>query len=127
MKKMNIGVDIENISKFSNLHKIKDKRRLEKMFTDLEINYCFDKINPPQHLAGKFAAKEAIIKACNSMSKIIPYLNDIEVKNDESGKPLVSIKNNFPANMDILLSISHNNDNAIAFAVILNKNEDFHN
>jgi hypothetical protein len=30
-------------------------------------------------------------------------------------------------NVDILLTMSHNNDNAIAFAVILNKNEDFHN
>lgn len=123
MKKMSICVDIGNISKFSDLTKNRDKKRLQKMFTNLEINYCFEKINTSQHLA----AKEDIIKACNSTSEKILHLNDIEVKNDESEMPLVSIKNNFIENVDILLSMSHNNDNAIAFAVILNKNKDFHN
>jgi phosphopantetheine--protein transferase-like protein len=126
MKKMSIGVDIENISKFSDLNKNKDKKRLQKMFTDLEINYCFEKINPPQHLAARFAAKEAIIKAYNSVSEKI-CLNDIEIRNDETGMPLANIRNNSTGNMDILLSISHNNDNAIAFAVILNKNKDVNN
>ncbi|MGY5142944.1 MAG: holo-ACP synthase [Candidatus Nitrosopumilus sp. bin_32a] len=124
---MSIGVDIENISKFSDLKKIKDRKILQKMFTDLEIEYCFQKINPSQHLAARFAAKEAIIKAYNSISEKMLFLNDIEVKNNEDGRPLVNIKNNFAANMDILLSISHNSDNAIAFAVILNKNKDIHN
>jgi hypothetical protein len=41
--------------------------------------------------------------------------------------PLVSIKNNFIENADILLSMSYNNDNTTAFAVILNKNEGFYN
>ena len=60
------------------------------------------------------------------LEKIL-YFNDIEVRNNENERQLVNIKNNFALNMDIRLSMSHNKDNAIAFAVILNKNEDFHN
>lgn len=123
MEKITIGVDIENISKFEDLEENKDEKFLKKIFTDLEIDYCFQKINPAQHLAARFAAKEAIIKAYNSIIKNNLSLNDIEVKNEINGKPIVHIKKDSNSNVDVLLSISHNNDNAIAFAVIVNGSE----
>ena len=48
MEKISIGVDIENISKFQNLEQSKDRKFLKKIFTDFEIDYCFQKINPAQ-------------------------------------------------------------------------------
>jgi len=123
MDKITIGVDIENISKFVDLKEIEDKKFLQKIFTDLEISHCFQKIYPAQHLAARFAAKEAIMKAYNSITGNTLSLSDIEVKNEIDGKPTVCIKKDVNSNMDILLSISHNDDNAIAFAVIVKKNE----
>ena len=121
MQKISIGVDIENISKFENYNQQKKQKILKKIFTDFEIKYCLEKINPAQHLAARFAAKEAIIKAMSSKtdSKFLP--NEIEIRNKENGKPEVVIKNNFIFNENILISMSHNDGNAIAFAVILNQ------
>jgi holo-[acyl-carrier protein] synthase len=118
MENVCLGVDIENISRFKDIHKIKDKRFLDKIFTQIEIDYCFKKIKPEQHLAVRFAAKEAIIKACNSICNNILSFGDIEIVNNDNGIPLVHIKKNEFSSMDIKLSLSHNNDNAIAFVLI---------
>ena len=47
MEKIAVGVDIENIRKFQDLEQNKDRKFLKKIFTDFEIDYCFQKINPP--------------------------------------------------------------------------------
>ena len=62
-------------------------------------------------IAGRFAAKEAIIK-CLSMYEI-PEMNHLEIINDEKGKPKIVYKN-----YQILLSISHEKHYAIATALL---------
>jgi holo-[acyl-carrier protein] synthase len=126
MEKISIGVDIENISKFQNLEQSKDRKFLKKIFTDFEIDYCFQKINPAQHLAVRFAAKEAVMKASNSIVSKMLLLTDIEIKNDDYDKPKVYFKNNAALHMEISLSMSHNDNNAVAFVVMLNQKEDFY-
>jgi len=127
MEKIAVGVDIENISKFQDLEQNKDRKFLQKIFTDFEINYCFQKINPAQHLAVRFAAKEAVMKASNSIVSKTLLLTDIEIKNDDNDKPNVYFKNNTPSNMEISLSMSHNDGNAIAFVIMLNQKGDLFN
>jgi phosphopantetheine--protein transferase-like protein len=127
MEKITVGVDIENISKFQDLEQSKDRKFLQKIFTDLEIDYCFQKINPAQHLAVRFAAKEAIMKAFNSIASKLLVLTDIEIKNDDDGKPKAYFKNNELSYMRISLSMSHSDDSAIAFAIILNQKGDLFN
>jgi holo-[acyl-carrier protein] synthase len=61
-----VGVDLIEIERVRNAlgrHGESFKRRC---FTDEEIAYCDSKPNPPQHYAGRFAAKEAVGKALGS-------------------------------------------------------------
>ena len=63
---MRVGVDlieIERIRLALDRHGESFKRRC---FTDVERAYCDSKPNPPQHYAGRFAAKEAVGKALGS-------------------------------------------------------------
>lgn len=110
---ISLGVDIEEISRFKDLNRNKDKNFLNKIFTEKEIDYCFSKKEPAQHLTGRFTAKEAIIKAINSLGEKSPSLNMIEIENDKKRIPLVILEG-----YNIKISLSHCKDKAIAFAIV---------
>lgn len=63
-----------------------------------------------EYLASRFAAKEAIVKATNKRYSI----NQIEILNDENGKPFCNVEG-------IELSISHENNYSVAFAIYQKK------
>ncbi len=80
----------------------------KKLFTEAEMEK-FSDISEElklEHVASRFAAKEAIIKATNKQF----LFNDIEITNDDSGKPVCNIDG-------IELSISHEQDYSVAFAI----------
>ena len=108
-----IGVDIEPILRFKDLDRRESGHFLTKIFTEKEMKYCFSKKEPAQHLAVRFAAKEAIVKAINSLGKKAPVLNTINIENNIKGIPLVNLKGH-----NIKISLSHCNDKAIAFAIV---------
>jgi len=106
-----IGVDIERISRFKNVN----KRFLNKIYTKIELQYCLKRNNPAQQLAARFAGKEAIIKAFYDLGKILSF-RDIEIVNDKNNIPTVNIP---LKNYKTKISLSHNKDNAIAFALVI--------
>ena len=112
-----IGVDIEEISRFKKV--LTNKNFLNKVFSKKEIKYCFAKKRPEEHLAARFAAKEAIIKAVSGKSrrKILLY-NKIEVINDKNNAPRIIIKDVNFTKKTIKISMSHCEDKAIALAII---------
>jgi holo-[acyl-carrier protein] synthase len=110
---MKIGIDIEEVKKF--MKYVKNKEYLSHIFTDEEILYSFSKKNTAQHLAARFAAKEAVWKAMNIKKKLI--ITDISVKNTKDGKPQVYIKNKKYKTINI--SLSHTNKYAVAVAIVL--------
>lgn len=113
-----IGVDIENISRFEGRDLVRDALFLNKIFTKKELEYCFSKKSPAQHLAARFCGKEAVIKAINGMNIKAPNYRDIEINNAPSGAPKARIsKQNF-SNAEISISLSHCKDKAIAFALV---------
>lgn len=91
----------------------------QKLFTDPEITYCDSKALPAIHFAGRFAAKEALKKALIS-GKILDNisLKNIEILNDETGAPIVIIHHTDYTFTAAQVSISHTDDQAIAFALI---------
>jgi holo-[acyl-carrier protein] synthase len=118
-----IGVDIIDVAR---IKRIVEKGRgfVEKVFTETEIRYCRDKYRPEVHYAGRFAAKEAFLKAMGTGLRGAMAWTDISVENNELGKPGITItgqtlenfkKKNFQA---IHLSISHTREYAVAFVVI---------
>ena len=115
MKKFNIGVDIEDIQRFSDLDFQKDRSFFEKVYTREELSYCLSKANPLQHLAARFAGKEAVVKAIRGLGTEMD-LHEIEIVNDESGAPNVSFRNGMASRIDMRISLSHCDDKAIAFA-----------
>lgn len=95
-------------------------RFLNRIFTPKEQEYALRHQESSTTFAGRFAAKEAIVKALGTGIREGVAWTDIEVLNDELGKPFVilasHLKERFP-NSQILITISHSKSQAIAFAV----------
>ena len=112
--KLNIGIDIEKISRF----KLGKKALLEKIFTKKELNKIKNK--GYQHIAGIYCAKESVIKACYPVAKL--GFTDIEIMHDKEGRPYAMIKNpKKPKIKELRISITHTGEYAAAAAVILTK------
>lgn len=108
------GIDIIEVERVKKITE-KSPRFLDKIFTSDEIDYCLKKKNKYQHLAARFAAKEAFFKA---IGKRINW-TDVELFNLSSGKPELKIKNKERLHVEKAhVSISHLKDYAVA-AVIL--------
>lgn len=118
---IDIGVDIESIKRFRNLALVKDKLFLEKIFTKKELEYCFSRGQPAQHLAARFCGKEAVIKAISSLNKVTLLHNKIEILNNRRGIPNVILHEKEYNKKCVKLSLSHSNDHAVAFAIVLSK------
>jgi len=103
-----IGIDIEKTSRFSLQNK---KNFFSLLFTKREIEQCKEKKEPHIAYAGKFCAKEAVIKAFEGKID----MKQIEILNTPEGKPEVYISGE--KRSDIKCSISHTEENAIAFVL----------
>lgn len=117
-KEFTIGTDIVSINRFKNLDKIKNRSLLSKIFTKNELEYCFSKVKAAPHLAARFAAKEAIIKALKPLVNNDLNYNEIEVINDKNGSPLINILKKDLEIYKIDVSLSHSDDNAVAFVTL---------
>ena len=81
------GIDIAEIARFERFIKEDNQPLFRRLYTQLELDYCFAKRFAAQPLALRFAAKEAFLKALGTgLRDGINWL-DIEVRNDEFGKP----------------------------------------
>jgi len=105
-----IGTDIIEISRLRKKPLESNRSFYESIFSHLEIEHCKKFSDPYTHLAGLFAAKEAIIKSFNKPIT----MKQIEISWNASGKPIVNISNRQINNIKI--SISHSNLFAIAVA-----------
>lgn len=116
--RFSIGTDLVDVPRISRL--IRKKRFLKRIFIPEEIRYCQEKKNSAQHFAVRFAAKEAVWKALNSMTKNQGISHqEIGVKRSASGLPQVSLSKRLKKfEKNISLSLSHTKDYALAVAVI---------
>ncbi|WP_068468434.1 holo-ACP synthase [Candidatus Protochlamydia phocaeensis] len=118
---LGIGNDIIEVARIkANLERYK-QRFIDRVFTPQEQEYCLSRKEPALHFAGRFAAKEAIVKALGTgFSQGITWL-DIEIKNDSNGKPCAIISPHLADLFGCLpflhISISHCHTYATAFAI----------
>ena len=100
---------------------------LKKIFTDREIGYSNSKRFSCQHFAARFAAKEAVVKAFGEPKKFPIKWTEIEILNDDEGKPMIkfhedALKLKNKKNVDsVILSMSHSKNYAIASVILLKK------
>jgi holo-[acyl-carrier protein] synthase len=79
MNILGIGLDATDIPRVADLLDRYGERFLQRVFTPGEIAYCTKRRNPAPHLAGRFAAKEAAMKALGTGQSHGVLWKDIEV------------------------------------------------
>ena len=84
-----IGIDIVEIKRLARVSKKWGQDFLKKVYTERELAYANAKRFPYQHLAARFAAKEAIFKALGEVETNFVGWKNIEILNDAYGKPVV--------------------------------------
>ena len=115
-----IGTDIVEVDRINKLLLKSDELFKNRVFTTIEQNYCDSKSTPSIHYAGRFAAKESIIKAVKSSGykNPIPF-KDIQILPSASGVPIVDL--HFILKGESKVSISHTESHAIASALYIQK------
>lgn len=116
-----LGNDIIEIERIERIISRYGQRFIDKLFTAAEQAYCLGRAHASRHFAGRFAAKEAISKALGTgFGKDLAWL-DIEITNNQNGKPVVALSASAAkhfGNPQILLSISHCHSYATAVALV---------
>lgn len=116
-----LGTDIIEIGRIDKAISRYGPKFLNRLFTLKEQEYCLKHKMSSRHFAGRFAAKEAIVKALGKgISKDINWL-DIEILNDPHGKPCVTFSNTFTSKFsttEVQISISHCKEYATAVAIL---------
>lgn len=116
------GTDIVSVGRITALIDRRGMLFLQRWFTAREIAYCNAKARPHNHFAGKFAAKEAVLKALPIVwNGPIPW-RSIEIAQDERGHPIVHLSGGVldaatRAGVGVVsVSLSHCGDYAMAVA-----------
>lgn len=119
MKIIGTGIDILSIKRLE--EKLKATPALaKKIFTPKELSYCKSKRNYFQHMAGKFAAKEAVYKVLCKYADGL-FFRDIEIESNGSN-PVISEKCRTAQVLKEKLfkysiSISHDKGYAVAYSI----------
>jgi holo-[acyl-carrier protein] synthase len=118
------GIDIAEIARFERFVKEDNQALFRRLFTQLELDYCFARKLAAHHLALRFAAKEAFLKALGTgLRDGINWL-DIEIRNDEEGKPHLLVSGKAAAQLASIggekshLSLSDDGGFAIAMVIL---------
>ena len=120
-----IGTDIVEVLRIAQMIERHGELFLNRVFTPREIAYCSARKAATQHYAGRWAAKEAILKALGTGWARGIQWRDMEIRNDGAGRPRVALAGGARDMCeqlgigDMLVSISHCRTHATAFAVAL--------
>ena len=84
---LGIGIDIEDINRFKKYSLKKDLDFLKTIYSENELEYCFSKKSPAKHLAVRFCAKEAFIKALPNFVNDIKFneINIVDINYKKTG------------------------------------------
>ena len=125
------GIDLVDCPRIEDMLKRHGERFINRVFTTAEQNYAEGKKDKIEKLAGRFAAKEAILKLMGTGWRGKIAWTDIEIINNSSGQPEATLDGEVKKIADklgikhISVSITHTANFAIASAVALaQSNED---
>lgn len=121
-EKLTTGVDIVNVSRINKILLKNRDQFYNKIFTPNEIKYIEEKGHKATTVSGLFAAKEAVSKAIGTGIGILAW-KDMEILHTSKGKPFINFTQKGKelveslGILEIQISISHEVEYAIAFAV----------
>jgi len=119
-----IGVDVVEVDRVGKLLDRYGERFTGRVFTDAETAYSLRSARPAERLAGRFAVKEAVMKAFGTGKSQGILWRDVETVRGPLGKPVVVLYGNAKKHMKKLkgnvihASISHDGGKAMAFVII---------
>ena len=119
---LGLGVDICEIARIERALQRHPTMRA-RVFTPEEVAYCDAKARPAESYAGRFAAREAVIKALGGYRG--KGWQDISVTRAPSGAPAIRLEGRAKRRADelgitrILITFTHERANAVAFALAL--------
>jgi holo-[acyl-carrier protein] synthase len=129
MNILGIGTDVVEVLRIAQMIERHGELFIQRVFTPFEIDYCNARKASTQHFSGRWAAKEAILKALGTgWARGISW-TDMEVRNDEGGRPSVRLGGGAREVCeklrisDILITISHCRTHATAFAVAVGQSD----
>lgn len=123
MEIVGIGTDIVECVRIARMIEQHGELFLTRVYTAREIRYCQARKHSTEHFAGRWAAKEAIMKCLGTGWRRGLCWTDLEVRNETEGAPRVHIggaARDIAEQLrisDILLSISHCRAYATAYAI----------
>ncbi len=119
-----IGLDFVQISRIREVFNRYGERFLTRIFTEEERRVCFRRRDPVPCLAGRFSAKEAVMKALGTGARQGVNFSQIEIGKEPSGKPVVILRGKAKdvlGERKIEVSITHSKEIAGAVAVVYEK------
>lgn len=117
------GIDLIHCERIRRVWQTHGARFLQRVYTPAEAAYCRAHKDPVPRLAGRFAAKEAVMKLLGTGWRGGVEWTDIETLPDPLGKPLATLRGQtaeLAATLGIahiLISISHSGEYAVASAI----------
>ena len=125
MNVIGIGTDITECLRIARMIQRHGDLFITRVYTPEEIRYCQNRKQATQHFAGRWAAKESVLKALGTgWRRGISWL-DIEVRNEPGGKPVVAVRGGAREVIEqlgihqVFISISHCRSYATATAVAI--------
>jgi holo-[acyl-carrier protein] synthase len=118
-----LGIDLVEVTRIADLRKRHPTRFVERCFTAGEREYCLGRRREAEHLAVRFAAKEAVLKALGTGLVGGLHWTDIEVHRNADGKPTICLHNlaaEHAARLGVkhwLVSLSHTDSMGMASVI----------
>jgi holo-[acyl-carrier protein] synthase len=120
---LGLGTDIVECLRIAQMIERHGELFISRVYTDHEIEYCAARKAATQHYAGRWAAKEAVLKALGSgWARGISW-RDIEIRNDKNGAPSVVLRagarevSEQAGITKVHITISHCRCHAVAYAI----------
>jgi phosphopantetheine--protein transferase-like protein len=122
-----IGIDMVEVERLREIIQQWGERARRRMFTSKELKYAhMRKKGEFIHLAGRFAAKEAVVKSLGQPTRF----SEVEISKEKNGRPCVTLKGRTKEAArkrgvrKILITLSHTRTYAVAEAVALGENSE---
>jgi len=118
------GIDLCDVSRMEAKIKAPADEFVAQVFLPGEIAYCGSKRHPAEHYAARFAAKEAVVKALADTGGKGSFWLDIEISNEQDGRPVVRLHGRARELADalgvrrVLVSLTHIREMAAATVVL---------
>jgi holo-[acyl-carrier protein] synthase len=110
---LGVGIDLIEIERVERALE-RRPRLADRLFTPAELAYARERARPGRHLAARFAAKEAVIKA---LGQSVP-MRQIEVVSGEPPRlQLHGRAAEVAGDAEIAISLTHSNESAAAIAI----------